>query len=46
VNKPASEPTRKAIPLTPLQVELLVADLSARGYGMTAVHTPFGRLRL
>jgi integrase len=37
VKKPASEPTSEAIPLTPLQVELLVADLSARGYGMSAV---------
>jgi integrase len=37
VKKPASEPSGEAIPLTPLQVELLAADLSARGYGMSAV---------
>jgi integrase len=37
VKKPASQPTAEPIPLTPLQVELLVADISRRGYGMSAM---------
>jgi hypothetical protein len=37
VKKPTKGPSREAQPLTPLQVERLAADISARGYGMSAV---------
>lgn len=37
VKKPAKGPSREAQPLTPLQVERLASDISARGYGLSAV---------
>jgi hypothetical protein len=43
VKKPASEPSAEAIPLAPLQVELLAADLSARGYGMSGNNSSWSR---
>ncbi|HWT92723.1 MAG TPA: tyrosine-type recombinase/integrase [Solirubrobacteraceae bacterium] len=36
VRKPTPEPPRAVRPFTPLQVEMLVADISARGYAQSA----------